>query len=80
CFEKAFCPHPLTPNPKLGFGELENLLPSPKIGRGAVLVRVKPGKLAKSNFYVKLTPMSFFCAPTAWSIYLKIAVNSSLIE
>ncbi|MHC5818048.1 MAG: hypothetical protein ACYT04_19675, partial [Nostoc sp.] len=52
-----------------------NLLPSPKIGRGAVLVRVKPGKLAKSNFYVKLTPMSFFCAPTAWSIYLKIAVS-----
>ncbi|MHC5715311.1 MAG: hypothetical protein ACYTX0_25000, partial [Nostoc sp.] len=55
CFEKAFCPHPLTPNPNLGEGELENLLPSPKIGRGAVLVRVKPGKLAKSNFYVKLT-------------------------
>ncbi len=29
------CPHPLTPSPNLGEGELENLLPSPKIGRGA---------------------------------------------
>jgi len=31
----TFCPHPLTPSPKLGEGELDNLLPSPKIGRGA---------------------------------------------
>jgi len=57
CFEKVFCPHPLTPSPKLVEGELENLLPSPKIGRGAVLVRVKPRKHALPNFYVKLTPM-----------------------
>ncbi|MHC5674698.1 hypothetical protein [Nostoc sp.] len=35
CFEKTFCPHPLTPSPNLGEGELENLLPSTKIGRGA---------------------------------------------
>ncbi|MHC5729100.1 MAG: hypothetical protein ACYTXY_34280, partial [Nostoc sp.] len=55
--EKAFCPHPLTLNPKLEEGELENLLPSPNFGRGAVLVRVKPGKHALPNFYVKLTPM-----------------------
>ncbi|MHC5817308.1 MAG: hypothetical protein ACYT04_15675, partial [Nostoc sp.] len=52
-----FCPKPLTPSPKLGEGELENLLPSPNFGRGAVLVRVKPRKLAKLNSYVKLTPM-----------------------
>ncbi|MHC5716981.1 MAG: hypothetical protein ACYTX0_33895, partial [Nostoc sp.] len=57
-------PHPLTPSPNLGEGELENLLPSPNFGRGAVLVRVKPRKHALPNFYVKLTPMSFFCAPT----------------
>ncbi len=30
-----FRPHPLTPSPKLGEGELENLLPSPNFGRGA---------------------------------------------
>ncbi|MHC5717242.1 MAG: hypothetical protein ACYTX0_35290, partial [Nostoc sp.] len=44
-------------SPKLGEGELQNLLPSPKIGRGAVLVRVKPRKHALPNFYLKLTRM-----------------------
>ncbi|WP_375453180.1 hypothetical protein, partial [uncultured Nostoc sp.] len=30
-----------------------------------------------SDFSLKLTPMSFFCAPTAWSIYLRTYANNS---
>ncbi|MHC5731159.1 MAG: hypothetical protein ACYTXY_45120, partial [Nostoc sp.] len=66
------CPHPLTPSPKMGEGKPENLLPSPIFGRGA-------GGEGKTHtvrsFQLKLTPISFFCAPTAWSIYLEISVN-----